>query len=202
MRIAIVKAAHDDEAGVWYVEASDVDGLHVEGETFESFCRNVAGAVADLLEGQHDGAGEIPVEIIAHASAPDRVESRAISARPSVSRSAQRAAPSCAAAKATTTFGRRLRLPSPCSPSSRGECDAFGHQAAARSLREPRPLRASMALWFARRVADEKRPSTAFARQRASTAPCRAEPAQPPQGDCEAIGRAKRLKRSGGVAAA
>jgi hypothetical protein len=51
---------------VWYAEHSDVEGLHVEGETFEAFCRNVASAVADLLEG--GGAGEIHVEIIAHAS--------------------------------------------------------------------------------------------------------------------------------------
>jgi len=66
MRIAVVKAAHDDEAGVWYVEHSDVAGLHVEGGAFEVFCRNVAGAATDLLEG--DGAGEIHIEIIAHAS--------------------------------------------------------------------------------------------------------------------------------------
>jgi predicted RNase H-like HicB family nuclease len=74
MRIAIVKAARDDEAGVWYVEASDLHGLHVEGETFEAFCHNVAGAVADLLEGEVGGAGEIPVEIIAHASVRARVD--------------------------------------------------------------------------------------------------------------------------------
>jgi predicted RNase H-like HicB family nuclease len=65
MRVAIVKAAHDDEAGVWYVEHSDVEGLHVEGETFEAFCRNVANAVGDLLEGE---GGEVHIEIIAHAS--------------------------------------------------------------------------------------------------------------------------------------
>ena len=51
MRIAVVKAAHDDEAGVWYVEHSDVEGLHVEGGAFDDFCRNVAGAAADLMEG-------------------------------------------------------------------------------------------------------------------------------------------------------
>jgi predicted RNase H-like HicB family nuclease len=75
MRIAVVKAARDDEAGVWCVEASDLRGLHVEGETFEAFCRNVAGAVADLLEGEDNGGGpgEIPVEIIAHASVRARV---------------------------------------------------------------------------------------------------------------------------------
>ena len=74
MRIAVVKAARDDEAGVWYVESSDLGGLHVEGETFEAFCRNVAGAVADLLEGENDGLGEIPVEIIAHTSVRARVD--------------------------------------------------------------------------------------------------------------------------------
>ena len=63
MRVAVVKAAHDDEAGVWYVEHSDVEGLHVEGETFEAFCRNVVNAVGDLVEG-----GEVHIEIIAHAS--------------------------------------------------------------------------------------------------------------------------------------
>jgi hypothetical protein len=66
MRIAIVKVARDDDAGVWYVEHSDVEGLHVEGDTFEASCRNVGVSVADLLEG--DGAGEVHVEIIAHAS--------------------------------------------------------------------------------------------------------------------------------------
>ena len=71
MRIAVVKAARDDEAGVWYVEHSDVDGLHVEGETFEAFCRSVADAVADLAEG--DGVGDVHVEIIAHASVRARV---------------------------------------------------------------------------------------------------------------------------------
>jgi len=68
MRIAIVKAAHDDDAGVWYVRHSDVEGLHVEGDTFETFCRNVAGAVADLIEAENGSAGEIQIEIIAHAS--------------------------------------------------------------------------------------------------------------------------------------
>ena len=59
MRVAVVKAAHDDEAGVWYVERSDVDGLHFEGETFEAFRHNVASAVGDLLEGE---GGEVHIE--------------------------------------------------------------------------------------------------------------------------------------------
>ena len=68
MRLAVVKAAYDDDAAVWCVEHSDLDGLHVEGETFEAFRSNVADAVADLLEGESDGADEVHVEIIAHAS--------------------------------------------------------------------------------------------------------------------------------------
>jgi hypothetical protein len=72
MRIAVVKAAWDLDAGVWYVEHTDVAGLHVEAETFDEFCRNVAVAVGDLVEGESIGV-EIPIEIIAHASLRARV---------------------------------------------------------------------------------------------------------------------------------
>ena len=71
MRIAVVKAARDDSAGVWYVEHSDVEGLRAEGEVFEDFCRDVVAAVADLLDGGYEG--DVPVEIIAHASLRARV---------------------------------------------------------------------------------------------------------------------------------
>jgi hypothetical protein len=52
MRIAVIKAARDADAGVWCVETSDVAGLHVEGETFEAISQSVAVGVADLLEGR------------------------------------------------------------------------------------------------------------------------------------------------------
>ena len=68
MRVAVVKAAHGDEAGVWFVQHSDVEGLHVEGDSFEDFCTNVASAAADLIEDEGDGDREIQIEIIAHAS--------------------------------------------------------------------------------------------------------------------------------------
>jgi predicted RNase H-like HicB family nuclease len=71
MRVAVVKATFDEDAGVWYVESSDIEGLHVEGDTFETFRRNVADAAADLLEG--DGTAEVHIEIIAHASIRARV---------------------------------------------------------------------------------------------------------------------------------
>jgi predicted RNase H-like HicB family nuclease len=66
MGVAVLKAAFDEDARVWYVESSDVEGLHVEGDTFEAFRRNVADAAADLLEG--DKTGDVYIEIIAHAS--------------------------------------------------------------------------------------------------------------------------------------
>ncbi len=68
MQIAVVKAAFDDEAGVWWVEHSDIDGLHVEGETFEAFRQNVAAATADLVLGEDRGAEDIHIEIVAHVS--------------------------------------------------------------------------------------------------------------------------------------
>jgi Domain of unknown function (DUF1902) len=71
MHVAVVKATFDEDARVWYVESSDIEGLLVEGDTFEAFRRNVAVAAADLLEG--DGAGEVHIEIIAHASVRARI---------------------------------------------------------------------------------------------------------------------------------
>ena len=68
MGIAVVKAAFDDDAGVWWVEHSDIEGLHVEGETFEAFRQNVALATTDLLLGDGGGTEDIHIEIVAHVS--------------------------------------------------------------------------------------------------------------------------------------
>lgn len=68
MRLAVVKAARDEDAEVWYVEHSDLAGLRVEGGNFEDFCRNVADAVSDLIEDESD----VAIEIIAHASLRSR----------------------------------------------------------------------------------------------------------------------------------
>ncbi len=68
MRIAVVKAAFDDDAGVWFVEHSDIEGLRVEGETFETFRGNVANAAGDLLFDEDGGTDDIHIEIVAHAS--------------------------------------------------------------------------------------------------------------------------------------
>src|ERR1700678_1163566 len=34
MHVAVVKATFYEDARVWYVESSDIEGLHVEGDTF------------------------------------------------------------------------------------------------------------------------------------------------------------------------
>ncbi len=73
MTLIVVKAAYDPEAGVWFVESSDLPGLNVEASTVEKLQEQVPLAVADLIEAS--GAGEdfdIPIEIIAHPSARAR----------------------------------------------------------------------------------------------------------------------------------
>jgi len=71
MSVIVVKAAFDPEAKVWFVEYSDVPGLNLEAETLEGLQTKIPIALQDLLE-DADGEGapfDIPVEIIAHASA-------------------------------------------------------------------------------------------------------------------------------------
>jgi hypothetical protein len=71
-RLIVVKAAFDGEARVWYIESSDLFGLNVEAPTIESLMSKLPGVVADLLEYDPDyvagGGGEVPIELIAHAT--------------------------------------------------------------------------------------------------------------------------------------
>ncbi|MBB5754308.1 DUF1902 domain-containing protein [Prosthecomicrobium pneumaticum] len=48
--LILVKAAHDAEAGVWYVESSDLPGLNAEAETLEGLAAKLPGIVMDLIE--------------------------------------------------------------------------------------------------------------------------------------------------------
>ena len=50
-RYAVVRVAWDDEAKVWYVEKSDIDGLATEADTLEELRRKVPIIIQDLLEG-------------------------------------------------------------------------------------------------------------------------------------------------------
>lgn len=49
-RKIIVKAAHDPEAGVWYVEESDLFGVNAEAETLEELVDKLPPVISDLLE--------------------------------------------------------------------------------------------------------------------------------------------------------
>ena len=75
--IIVVKATFDEEAEVWITASPDVPGLHLEADTLEALREKLPGALADLLEPADDDEGddrvEIPVELIAHASARVRL---------------------------------------------------------------------------------------------------------------------------------
>ena len=75
--VIVVKAARDAEAGVWFVESSDLPGLNLEAESLEALADKLPGAILDLLEaGGHlgvGGANEVPIELIAHASTRVRI---------------------------------------------------------------------------------------------------------------------------------
>ena len=46
-----VKAAWDPEAAIWYIEHSNLPGLHIEAETPLALYDKLPGAIEDLLEG-------------------------------------------------------------------------------------------------------------------------------------------------------
>lgn len=66
-QVIVIKAAYDHDARVWYVESSDVPGLHIEGETLETLVAKAPDALSDLLGEDGPVGSEIPVEVIAHA---------------------------------------------------------------------------------------------------------------------------------------
>ncbi len=71
MSLYVVKASFDDEAGVWYVDHTDVPGLATEAASFEELCRKIQTIAGELLEanGLETGPSEFAIEIIAHATA-------------------------------------------------------------------------------------------------------------------------------------
>lgn len=72
MTMIVVKAAFDDAAQVWFVEYSDLPGLNLEAPTIEALRDKLPGAILDLIEAMDgdggDGAIDVPIELIAHAS--------------------------------------------------------------------------------------------------------------------------------------
>ena len=67
-RSVVVKAAHDPEAGVWFVEQSDLFGLNAEAETLEGLVEKLPVVISDLLEPGEGEDAEIPVELVVHVS--------------------------------------------------------------------------------------------------------------------------------------
>jgi hypothetical protein len=57
-QIIDVNAAHDEEAGVWFVESSDLSGLNVEAATLDELVAIVADLAPDLIAINLPNAGE------------------------------------------------------------------------------------------------------------------------------------------------
>lgn len=66
-RHAFVRAAWDDEAKVWYVEESDIEGLATEAETLDALRQRIRDILPDLLHGIEDVPEQIEIDLIAHA---------------------------------------------------------------------------------------------------------------------------------------
>ena len=67
-RNVVVKAAHDSEAGVLYVEQSDLFGLNAGADTLEELVKKLPAVISDLIEPAEGGDTEVPVEIMVHVS--------------------------------------------------------------------------------------------------------------------------------------
>jgi hypothetical protein len=71
MSLYVVKASLDREAGVWFVEHTEIPGLATEAPTFDALCRKIEIMGPELLQanGLETGPGETLIEIIAHTTA-------------------------------------------------------------------------------------------------------------------------------------
>ena len=64
---AVIRAAWDDEAKVWYIEESDIPGLVTESDSLEGLRQRIRDIIPDLLEAADDVPDSIEIDIIAHA---------------------------------------------------------------------------------------------------------------------------------------
>jgi Domain of unknown function (DUF1902) len=67
-----VKAAWDNEAQVWFIQYSDLPGLHLEADSPIELYNKLPGAIEDLLEGK--GEREVAFEFYADFKAPGHVK--------------------------------------------------------------------------------------------------------------------------------
>ncbi len=66
-RYAVVRAAWDEEAKVWFVEETDIPGLAAEAETVEALRAKVKAIIPDLLDDDADVPAELEIDFIAYA---------------------------------------------------------------------------------------------------------------------------------------
>ncbi len=66
-----VRCCWDEEAGVWYVAESSIDGLAADAESIDQLLCKIRPMIADLIEDQrndegssNDGAGSIPFDLL------------------------------------------------------------------------------------------------------------------------------------------
>jgi predicted RNase H-like HicB family nuclease len=67
IRMIVVRATWDQDAGVWVATSDDLPGLITEADTFDILRTKIPGMAAELLEleGTAGGLPEIPIHIIA-----------------------------------------------------------------------------------------------------------------------------------------
>lgn len=70
IRHALVRCAWDPDAGVWFVQETDIPGLITEAATLDALRAKLPGMIQDLIEGE----SEIELDIIAYAHDRVRVE--------------------------------------------------------------------------------------------------------------------------------
>ena len=64
--LIVVKAAWDADAGVWWIEDSDLPGLNLEAESLDALRDKVPGAIEDLLEARGTDGRDVLIAIVAH----------------------------------------------------------------------------------------------------------------------------------------
>lgn len=72
IRHAVIRCAWDNEAGVWFVQESDIPGLVTEAPTLEALRRKLPIMMQDLLD--VTTTTEIELDLIAYAHDRVRVE--------------------------------------------------------------------------------------------------------------------------------
>lgn len=70
-----VTAAYDAEAGVWFVEDSDLPGLNLEASSVEQLRDRLPGAILDLLEAAGEAvSADLSISLVARSSVSLRGE--------------------------------------------------------------------------------------------------------------------------------